>query len=69
MNDEPKPVPMMCEARACNEVAMYDCEQIPGKAEPGWENEPTARCEKHSKGVLVLGNVTNNRRDPGGKYD
>lgn len=66
---EPKPCPMMCEARACNKLADFDCEQIPGTELPGWQSEPTARCEDHAKGLLILGRVTNDRRDPSGKQD
>lgn len=66
---EPKPCPMMCERRGCDKQADYDCEPIPETTEPGWENEPTARCEEHAKGLLILGRVTNDRRDPSGKQD
>jgi hypothetical protein len=67
-NDEPKPCPMMCERSGCDKRAYYDCEPIPGIAEPGWENEPTARCEEHAKGLLIPGKVPHDRRDPGAKY-
>lgn len=67
MSSEPQPHPMMCEAKGCDRVAAFDCEQIPGTELPGWEGEPTARCEQHSKGLLILGRVTHDRRDPGGK--
>ena len=49
-----EPIPMMCERDGCDKPADYDCEPIPGTAEPGWENEPTARCEEHAKGLLIL---------------
>lgn len=65
---EPKPHPMMCERKGCDKQADYDCEPIPGTAEPGWGNEPTARCEEHAKGLLILREITHDRRDPGCKY-
>lgn len=67
MSSEPQPHVMICERDGCYKPADYDCEPIPGTAEPGWENEPTARCEEHSKGLLIIGRVTHDRRDPGGK--
>lgn len=48
---------MMCERDGCDKQAVYDCEPIPGTAEPGWENESTARCEEHAKGLLILRRV------------
>jgi hypothetical protein len=56
-------IPMMCERDGCNKQAVYDCEPIPGTAEPGWEDEPTARCEEHSKGLLILRRVTDVSED------
>lgn len=58
-----EPIPMMCERDGCDKPADYDCEPIPGTAEPGWENEPTARCEEHSKGLLILRWVRNVSKD------
>lgn len=67
MSEQPKPCPRMCEVRSCNKVAEFDCEQIPGTELPGWEGEPTARCLEHARGLLVIGCVTHDRRDPGAK--
>ena len=64
----PQPMPMMCERKGCNKPADFSCEPIPGTAYPGWEKEPTARCEEHAKGLVVIGEITQGRRDPGGKY-
>lgn len=60
---EQNPFPMMCERDGCDKKADYDCEPIPGTSEPGWENEPTARCEEHSKGLLILGRVRDATED------
>lgn len=65
----PQPMPVMCERKGCNRPADFDCEPIPGTAEPGWEKEPTARCEEHAKGLIVIREVRQGRRDPGGKYE
>lgn len=51
------PIPMMCERKGCDKQADYDCEPIPGSAEPGWEKEPTARCGEHAKGLLIIRKV------------
>lgn len=48
------PYELMCEAKSCSNKATKECEQIPGTAAPGWESEPTARCDEHSKGLIVL---------------
>jgi len=48
------PYELMCETKGCNNKATVECEQIPGTAEPGWENEPTARCDEHSKGLIAI---------------
>ncbi len=63
MSNDPKPYPMMCERDGCNKQAVCDCEPIPGTAEPGWEAEPTARCEEHSKGLLILRRFTDVSED------
>lgn len=63
MSENIPPIPMMCERRGCDKEAVYDCEPIPGTAEPGWEKEPTARCEEHSKGLLILGRVIDVSKD------
>lgn len=49
-----KPIPLMCERVGCKKQAVCDCEPIPGTAEPGWEKEPTARCEEHARGLLII---------------
>lgn len=58
-----KAIPMMCERDGCDKQAVYDCEAIPGTADPGWENEPTARCAEHAKGLLILGKVSDVSKD------
>jgi len=57
------PMPMMCERDGCAQPAVYDCEAIPGTAETGWESEPTARCEEHSKGLLIIQRVIDVSKD------
>lgn len=54
---------MMCERDGCDKQADYDCEPIPGTAEPGWDNEPTARCAEHAKGLLILRSVRDVSKD------
>lgn len=61
--NKPKPCPMMCERDGCDKQADYDCEPIPGTAEPGWENEPTAKCAEHAKGLLILRSVRDVSKD------
>lgn len=48
-----KPIPMMCEKEGCEKPATVDCERIPGTELDDWQNEPTARCDEHSKGLIV----------------
>lgn len=66
--NQPQAMPMMCEKKGCNQPATYDCEQIPGTECAGWENEPTARCDEHAKGLIIIKEVTYHK-DPGGKYN
>jgi hypothetical protein len=52
--EHPQPMRYMCERKGCARPADFNCEPIPGTTEPGWEKEPTARCEEHARGLIVL---------------
>jgi hypothetical protein len=58
-----KAIPMMCERNDCENQAVYDCEPVPGTSEPGWENEPTARCAEHAKGLVIIRKVIDVSKD------
>lgn len=53
-----KPLPMLCEKEGCDKQATFDCERIPGTEPDDWQNEPTARCDEHAKGLIIKNPLT-----------